>query len=197
MLDFNRGMSFIYLINRLKISVVGTLAIFIFLSLIPTQAAAPPTLDGLIDTVYYSNGYSIDYEGFFPEARATFRYIDDTSVDATYIWATWQITTDFNDNSYGENRHISWPAGHSFGDLAESDLQRIDLVNSCGEIILDATMDYLDGPLGLEPGPGPTYATNSGYDVGMDASESVKIFINGVRVDEESSAGGFDLGSED
>ena len=178
-LESNLGLTLIHLISRRNISVLGTLAIFVYLSLVPTFAATPPTLDGLIDSVYFSDGYSIDYEGFYPEARATFRFIDDTGVDATYIWATWEITTDFNDNSYGDNRHSSWPAGHSFGDLAESDLQRIDLVNSCGEVVLDATMDYLDGPLGVEPGPGQTYATNSGYDVGMDASESVKIYING------------------
>ncbi len=136
--------------------------------------AAPPSLDGLMDGVYASSGYSIDYEGFYPQASATLHVIDDTSVDPTYIWVAWVVTKDFNDNSYGTNRHSSWPGGHEWDDLLESDLQRLDLENTCGELILDATMDYIDGP----PYHG-AYGTPSGYDVNMDATESVKLYISG------------------
>lgn len=137
-------------------------------------AAGPPILDGLVDDVYLSDGYSIDYEGFYAQARATLYIIDDTSVDNSYIWLAWVVTKDFNDNSYGANKHSTWPKGHGFGDLLESDLQRLDLENSCGEMVLDATMDLLDGP------PYHTaYSTPSGYDVNMDAAESVKTYING------------------
>ena len=137
-------------------------------------AAGPPTLDGLVDDVYLSHGYAINYEGFYPEASATLYIIDDTCVDTTYIWLAWVVTKDFNDNSYGANKHSTWPKGHDFDDLLESDKQRLDLENSCGETVLDATMDLIDGPPYHA-----AYSTLSGYDVDMEATESVKHSING------------------
>jgi len=138
------------------------------------DAQGSPVLDGLLDGVYLSHGYTIDYEGFYPQATATLYVLDNTSVDANYIWLGWVVSRDFNDNSYGANRHGSWPKGHEFDDLLESDLQRLDLENSCGETVLDATMDLLDGPPYHA-----AYSTASGYDVNMDATESIKNYING------------------
>ena len=138
------------------------------------HAQGPPVLDGLLDDAYVSHGYSIDYEGFYPQATATLYVLDDTSVDANYIWLGWVVSRDFNDNSYGANRHSSWPKGHDFDDLLESDLQRLDLENSCGETVLDATMDLLDGPPYHS-----AYSTASGYDANMDSTESIKLSING------------------
>jgi hypothetical protein len=140
---------------------------------VPAFAQAP-TLDGQLDSVYLSHGYSIDYDGFYPGANATLYVIDNTSIDANNIWVAWVISKDFNDNSYGNNRHSTWPGGHEFDDLLESDLQRLDLENSCGELVLDATMDYIDGPPYHA-----AYGTVSGFDVDMDATESVKLYING------------------
>ncbi|MGD2085470.1 MAG: C25 family cysteine peptidase [Candidatus Aminicenantes bacterium] len=139
----------------------------------PTYAQAP-NLDGQLDSIYFSHGYSIDYDGFYPGANATLYVIDNTSVDANNIWIAWVISKDFNDNSYGNNRHSSWPSGHEWDDLLESDLQRLDLENTCGELVLDATMDYIDGPPYHA-----AYTTISGYDVDMDATESIKLYING------------------
>lgn len=137
------------------------------------DAQGSPVLDGLLDGVYLSHGYTIDYEGFYPQATATLYVLDNTSVDANYIWLGWVVSRDFNDNSYGANRHGSWPKGHDFDDLLESDLQRLDLENSCGETVLDATMDLLDGPPYHA-----AYSTASGYDVNMDSTESIKNYIN-------------------
>jgi len=153
--------------------------IFIFFLLVAawgnTKAyAQAPTLDGQLDSVYFSHGYSIDYDGFYPGANATLYVIDNTSIDANNIWVAWVISKDFNDNSYGNNRHSSWPSGHEFDDLLESDLQRLDLENSCGELVLDATMDYIDGPPYHA-----AYPTISGFDADMDSTESIKNYING------------------
>jgi hypothetical protein len=143
----------------------------------PTRAAGPvpPTLDGLLDPVYLSHsGRAIEYEGFVEGARATLYVMEDPSVDSTYIWLAWIVARSFNDASYGTNKHSSWPSGHEFDDLLESDLQRLDIENRCGEVVLDATMDLLDGP----PYGGP-YATPSGYNVNMNATESIQNYING------------------
>ena len=67
------------------------------------SAQTAPTLDGLVDAIYYShNGRSIEYKGFYPEANATLYVMDDVNVDSNYIWLAWIITKDFNDNSYGD-----------------------------------------------------------------------------------------------
>lgn len=49
------GLTLMHLISRRNISVLGKLAIFVHLSLVPTLAATPTTLDGLIDSVYFSS----------------------------------------------------------------------------------------------------------------------------------------------
>lgn len=135
-------------------------------------AQSPPTLDGLVDNVYLSHGYSIDYDGFYPQARATLYVLDDPGIDANYVWLAWLIVKDFNDNSYGANKHSTWGTiGHGFGDLTESDMQRLDLENTCGELVLDVGLDLLDGP---------GYATPSGYDAVHNATEDTQlIYING------------------
>ena len=142
----------------------------------PALAQSAPTLDGFVDEVYYSHGYSVDYAGFYPEARAVLYVLDDTSIDANYVYIAWVITTDFNDNSYEDNRHSSWPGGHQFFDLYESDKQRLDLENLCGETVLDATMDLLD--------ENATYGTPSGYEASFNTTEdSEQIYINGGNWD--------------
>lgn len=169
----NMSKSWIKLISVLMAALVGFM-LGLVVGIPTALAAGPPILDGLVDDVYLSHGYAINYEGFYPEASATLYVIDDTSVDTTYIWLAWVVTKDFDDNSYGTNKHSTWPKGHDFDDLLESDLQRLDLENSCGEMVLDATMDLVDGlPYHA------AYSTPSGYDVNMDATESVKSYING------------------
>jgi hypothetical protein len=135
-------------------------------------AQSPPNLDGLVDNVYISHGYSIDYDGFYPQAKATLYVLDDASIDANYVWLAWLIVKDFNDNSYGANKHSSWGGiGHGFDDLTESDMQRLDLENTCGELVLDVGLDLLDGP---------GYATPSGYEATHNATEDTQlIYING------------------
>jgi hypothetical protein len=138
-------------------------------------AAAQPILDGAVDPLYAQRGISSDYITNIPGITASLHQIDDPTLDPDNIYLVWEIGVGFVDNSYGTSRHSSWPAGHSFFDLAESDLQQLQLINVCGEDVIDAIMDYVDGPAGS----GPNYATPSFYDVNMDATESVKVFING------------------
>jgi hypothetical protein len=138
-------------------------------------SAQVPTLDGRIDPIYFTDATTFDFQGFVAEAQATLYGLDNPAVDPSFIWVAWRISKNFNDNSYvtthpGGGKHTSWPAGHSFGDLEESDLQRLLLFNTCGEVVVDATMDLLDGP---------GHATASGYDVGMTFGESVQNSING------------------
>ena len=143
----------------------------------PTALAeTPPILDGLVDPVYYSHsGRAVEYEGFYPEANATLLIVEDPSIDPDHIWLAWIVSKQFNDASYGVNKHSSWPRGHEFDDLLESDLQRLDIENLCGEMVLDITMDLLDGP----PYHGEAYATASGYGVDVYSTESVRNYING------------------
>ena len=96
-----------------------------------------------------------------------------------FIYLAWEIDLDFVDNSYGINRNKGanspWPAGHSFFDLAESDGQRLQILNVCGEDVVDVFMDYLDGP----QGGGPEYDTPSGYDTDPFSTETLRFLING------------------
>lgn len=161
--------------HRFKI-VFAILFLFILIFLGDMRSVfgqSPPTLDGWLDNVYKSHGRSFSYSGFYLNANATLYIIDDTTIDPTYIYIAWVIDKGFNDASYGANIHSSWlPGGHDFFDLYESDKQRLDLENDCGEVVLDITMDLLDGP---------GYATPSGfaavYNAGSEDSE--RIYING------------------
>lgn len=137
------------------------LSIFIGLFAVPVFTQSPPTLDGLIDPVYYSHGYSVSYKGFYIGAEATLHVFDKPSIDPNYVWLCWEIATTFNDNSYGANQHSTWPKGHNFEDLIESDMQRLDLENTCGQLVLDVVMDYLN----------EGYPTPSGYGTGKDSIE--------------------------
>jgi hypothetical protein len=114
---------------------------------VPVFAQTAPTLDGWLDPVYKSHGRSYSYSGFYLNANAVLYIIDDTGIDPTYIYIAWVIDKGFNDASYGANKHITWGStGHDFFDLYESDKQRLDMENDCGEVVLDVTMDLLDGP---------------------------------------------------
>ncbi len=146
------------------------------LPLLPARAFAqsPPTLDGQLDDVYLSHGHIYDWGGYYENADAKLYVISDTSIDANYIWMVWVINKGFNDNSYNTNIHSSWPGGHSFDDLLESDMQQLRIENSCNEVVVDASMDYIDGPPYHA-----AYLTPSGYDSDMDSTESIKNSING------------------
>ena len=136
-----------------------------------SKLSAAPVLDGVLDAEYFSHGRSYDYESFVPEGTARLYVIDDVSIDPNNIWLVWQVSTTYNDVSYGANKHSTWGGiGHGFGDLLESDKQRIQIFNRCGEIVTDATMDILDSGA----------PTVSGYDADMDSAESVKTSINGA-----------------
>ncbi len=137
-------------------------------------AQSPPTLDGYLDTVYLSHGSVYDWGGYYQNADAKLYVISDTSIDPNYIWMAWVINRGFNDNSYGTNRHSSWPSGHEFDDLLESDMQQLRIENSCNEVVVDASMDYIDGPPYHA-----AYPTDSCYGVDMDSTESIKNYING------------------
>ncbi|MBN1314765.1 MAG: hypothetical protein JXA42_04835 [Anaerolineales bacterium] len=141
----------------------------------PAFAAEPPVLDGLVDDVYLGHdGRAIHYEGFYPEATATLYVMEEETIDDTYIWLAWIVTKDFNDASYGVNDHYTWePKGghHNFSDLQVSDMQRLDLENSCGEMVVDVGMDLLDTDSSTPSGYGPDNELNSG--------DSDPVYING------------------
>lgn len=141
----------------------------VFLALV-AAAYGQPVLDGYLDPEYFSHGSTLDYQAFIPQGTAKLYLIDDAAVDSNYVWIAWSVGKTYNDLSYGDNKHPTWPGGHTFGDLLESDCQRIWIFNKCGEVVVDATMDLIDGP---------GYPTESGYDVSMDSAESVKNSING------------------
>jgi hypothetical protein len=138
----------------------------------PVFGQTAPTLDGWLDDVYKSHGRAYSYSGFYLNANAILYIIDDTTIDPTYVYIAWVIDRGFNDASYGDNRHSTWPQGHTFFDLYESDKQRLDLENDCGEIVLDVTMDLLDGP---------GYGTPSGFAAVYNAADedSLRTYING------------------
>lgn len=148
--------------------------ILFFVLLFSTVSVNAVTLDGIIDSDYYSHGIASRYYGFTEGASAILYVIDDTSIDTDYVWLAWSIDTSFNDASYGTNKQDahateSWPAGHSFFDLHESDKQRMQIFNSCREMVVDATMDLLDTDAG----------TPSGWGADMDSTESVQTAIYG------------------
>jgi hypothetical protein len=154
-----------------------TVIFFVFIlilsfSTMPVFGQSPPTLDGWLDSVYISHGRSFSYAGFYLNARAVLYIIDDPGIDPTYVYIAWVIDRGFNDNSYGVNIHSSWPRGHNFTDLYNSDKQRLDMENDCGEIVLDVTMDLLYGP--GEPTPSGFQARYVAGDV-----DSTRVYING------------------
>ena len=145
----------------------------------PLPAPAPPTLDGNLDDVYFQRGFNTDYVANVSNSTARLYQIDDTCIDPDFIYLAWEIELGFVDNSYGANRNkgttFPWPAGHSFFDLAESDGQRLQILNVCGEDVIDLFMDYVDGVIG----GGSEYDTPSGYGVSTSAFETNLILING------------------
>lgn len=134
-------------------------------------ATGEPILDGVVDPEYLIYGVTLDYQSYLPQGTAKLYVLDNTSVDSNYVWLAWVVGKTYNDISYGENKHYTWDGGHTFYDLWESDMQRIWIFNQCGEVVVDAGMDIIDGP-------GYTN-TISGYDVDMDSIESVRYDING------------------
>jgi hypothetical protein len=135
------------------------------------QAVSAPSLDGLIDSVYFSHGRSLRYLDVYGVTGADLYVLDNAAVDPNYVWATWEIDRTYVDASYGANKHSSWGGqGHSFNDLKESDKQRILFINTCGELVLDVSMDILDCSFGSAP---------SGCDVGKTVGESSMNYING------------------
>ena len=120
-------------------------------------AADPPVLDGLIDSQYYHYGEAAYHANAdYPQADGFLFVIDDTSIDANYIWAVWILNASFNDNSYGDGTRVGWTlTGHGWGDLNESDKQRIRFKNCTGDLVFDADFDLVS----------PGFGTNSTYDV--------------------------------
>ncbi|MDH3255442.1 MAG: hypothetical protein OEM62_10650, partial [Acidobacteriota bacterium] len=152
----------------------------------PVPPSTAPVVDGVIDSVYFERGVTTDYITATGGATASLYQIDDVCVDSQFIYLVWEIDLGFVDNSYGLNRNqgstFPWPKGHSFADLTESDKQRLQILNVCGEDVVDLAMDYIDGP----NVPGPEYDTPSGYEPAQPAScagalcgETAKILING------------------
>ncbi|MCK4761321.1 MAG: hypothetical protein KAW12_03915 [Candidatus Aminicenantes bacterium] len=160
--------------------------IFILAGSTAVFAQSPPALDGQLDAVYKSHGRSFSYQGFYLNANAILYIIDDTGIDATYVYIAWVIDRAFNDNSYGTYKHSSWGGtGHTFHDLAESDKQRLDLENDCGEIVLDYTMDLLHGPYDPDTGDPVygAYGTPSGFEADSDpatnlSEDTLQSYIN-------------------
>lgn len=142
----------------------------------------PPTIDGTIDESVWSNrGFTTDYQAS-EGSSATLHQIDDVCVDPNHVYLAWEITRDFVDNSYADGQnssslHSSWPSGHTFGDLCESDGQQLQILNVCGEDVVDLFMDYLDGS--VTGCGGSTYPSPSGFGVGINATETNLISING------------------
>jgi hypothetical protein len=83
------------------ISLLVTL--LLYSSLLPSFAQSPPTLDGLVDAEYISHGHSIDYEGIYSQANATFYVFDDSLIDLNNICLSWVIDKGFTGVSYGTN----------------------------------------------------------------------------------------------
>ncbi len=142
---------------------------------------AVPVLDGLVDDVYLDECVGYIYNNVsYPNCTGYLWFIDNTSIDPTYIWLVWKIHPGFVDNTYGANIIGQYrnpgggTTGHIFDDLLESDRQQIKVYSTTGSLILDALMGYLDGP----PYGGP-YGTPSGYDVSWDEGDSTKTYING------------------
>jgi hypothetical protein len=134
-------------------------------------AASPPSLDGVIDAAYLSHGRALRYLDVFGVTGADLFVLDDPALDPNYTWAVWRIDRTYVDNSYGTHKHSTWAGqGHAFGDLVESDKQRLWLINTCGELVIDVSMDILQCSFGGEP---------SGCGVSLDVGESSKNFING------------------
>jgi hypothetical protein len=144
------------------------------LALAPPEAFAQPVVDGAFDALYLQRGFSTDYVTNIPGITATLYQIDDPSLDPNFIYLIWEVGLGFVDNSYGTNQHSTWTQGHSFGSLLESDGQRLQLINICGEDVVDIFMDVLDD--GAEHS-----GTPSGHDSNDDpaTSESIRFFING------------------
>ncbi|MDP6525328.1 MAG: response regulator [Kiritimatiellia bacterium] len=101
-------------------------------------ANGQPVLDGYLDPEYFSHGSTLDYQAFIPQGTAKLYLIDDAAVDSNYVWTAWSVGKTYNDLSYGAGKHPTWPGGHSFGDLLESDNQRIWIFNKCGKAIDEA-----------------------------------------------------------
>ncbi|MEA3336028.1 MAG: SdrD B-like domain-containing protein [Chloroflexota bacterium] len=121
---------------------------------LPAIATTTPTFDGFVDPQYLTFGTTVSFAGVGTGANL---YVIDDADDGN-IWLTWEIDRSFVDNSYdddgvnGQSQHPSWAPGyqHRFRDLAESDLQQMQFYNSCGELAVHVTMDYIDGYGGLE-----------------------------------------------
>ncbi len=124
-LNVRSGFSHRFLITFL----VALLGVFVGF---PAMAAL--VLDGLTDetsprtgeTEWATYGVARDYSGFVPGAEARLIIIDSAAVDADNIWLSWRIANGYNDNSYEDTdtpdgQHSSWPQGHGFFDLVESD----------------------------------------------------------------------------
>ena len=109
--------------------------------IMPETACAvdPPVLDGLIDSQYYHYGEAAYHANAdYPQADGFLFVIDDTSIDANYIWAVWVLNASYVDNTYGDYA-IGYLGGHNLDpDLLESDGQRIAFYDNCSNLIFHA-----------------------------------------------------------
>jgi len=129
----------------------GTVALLLSVSLVfAMSSAAAPVVDGRFDP---AEGYTLGRWVNLDVPRA------EASADPAQLW-TYQDPDTFDvyacfvqpltlvDNTYGETA-IGWardaPSGkhHNFEDLIESDKAQFVFTDSLGNVVLDATMDYL------------------------------------------------------
>ena len=90
-------------VNQLQplVVILVSVVLLLYSSFSPSFAQSPPTLDGMIDTEYFSHGHSIDCEGFHHQANATLSSFDESSIDHNYICLGWVIDKGFMGASYG------------------------------------------------------------------------------------------------
>ncbi len=130
--------------------------------LVQRNIIIPPVFDGRLEDVYFTHGKRIYYGNvMFQNASANLYVIDNTTIDATYVWIAWVLNPYFIDNTYGNGtvpqyKNINGnPCGHNFNDLNNSDRQAIKLYNNSG-LVFHAFMDLIHYV-------GNT--TNSGYGI--------------------------------
>lgn len=113
-------------------------------------AGGPPVIDGKYDDVYSQSPDSTEVcynsNGVLFGKLATFY---QSSSDSVYMVLA--IDKDFVDNTYGVNA-ITWPSGHTFGNLTGSDHAQFYGFDANGTKVLDFKLDYITSKTGVPSG---------------------------------------------
>lgn len=109
-----------------------------------------PVLNGRLEDVYLSHGKRIYYGNpTYQNASEDLYVIDNTTIDATYVWIAIVLNPHFVDNTYGNGtvpqyRNVNGnPCGHNFQDLNTSDRQEIKLYASTHTLVFYASLDVI------------------------------------------------------